>query len=437
MSFTVTTNTDSFAQNCTDTHVHFYYPVPPPHTHSGIIFMKYQVVMFFLLVIFWGSIDFIVPQIMLFIQTYSFTNEGEDEGQDEGQNEGHHEGQNEGHHEGHHEGEDEGFFEEGADDDNMGDHDDIDNNSDDDGGDDDGGDDDGGDDDGADDDGADDDNEANMFNFDKGIFERPKYTAYFTGDWRKPEMKPHFEKIKYWFAPEGHDQLRILSQEDEARLQAKSAFELFDRAYNAKNTVGSTIGNFFLAAGAGRGSAQFTVMDAAGNVIEIFTGPGIAKNETAEQAEERKIMYDQILTCIANSYEIGYAVFFDAMFHLIKNTEAPFVPDGAEMPRSLIDVPTMTDFVEFYGFGKAISNTKTLVIRNVKITTEFGTVKRKISFITGEDYQFDIGSGKGALVDPLDGVNAASFQFGEWQEYENELYKVAHFIAFPENYSVA
>lgn len=415
MSFTCT-------ENCYDSlplHSDFYKQTELSHTQT---FMKYPFALlnlFFVLVAFWGCIDFIVPEIMLFIQTYSFT-EDEDGAEDEGYGDG--------------DGEDEGDDDGG--DGPVSDHDDFDEgefNGGDEGEDDFNGDEFNGGDEGEDDEF----NGSGNDEVEKGMFETLPHTAYFTGDWRKPEFAHCFEKIKYWFDPACHDKLVILSQDDEACLQAKSAFKIFDMAYGAKYTLGSTIGCYFLAAGAGRGSAQFTVMNDEGRVVQVFKGPGIPKNETFAQNVERNKEYDEILEAIASIYEISYAVFFDSMFHLIKNTNAPVVPDGHEMPRNVIDIPTMMDFVEYYGFGKSITNAKTLVIRNVKIATEFGTQKRKISFITGEDYQFDIGSGNGALIDPFDGTKTASYEFGEWQNYENELFKIAHFLAFPSDYAVA
>ena len=253
-----------------------------------------------------------------------------------------------------------------------------------------------------------------------------KYPAFFTGQWRK-EHKDRFELLRSYFTPEHQDKLVILSQDKEAELQAKSAYLYFKRAYGIENTIGATLGIYFLAAGSGRGSAQFTVLNAQGEIVDVFCGPGIPKGETEEQANQRKNDYETILVEINKKYEIGYAMFFDSMYHIIKDNAEKIIKDGDMLPSTPEEIPTMADFTPHYGFGEAITKAKTLVVRNFKLPSKNAHDDKifKISFITGDYMKFDIGSGKGSLVDPNTEKTISGMDFDNWQTDDEDLYDIA------------
>ena len=74
---------------------------------------------------------------------------------------------------------------------------------------------------------------------------------------------------------------------------------------------------------------------------------GIPKNESTVDQMNRQSCYNQIINDITEKFEITHAMFCDSMFHLIKNTNAPVVKDGTELPQ-LEDIPTMEAFIPHY-----------------------------------------------------------------------------------------
>ena len=130
-------------------------------------------------------------------------------------------------------------------------------------------------------------------------------------------------------------------------------------------------------------------------------------------------------------------MFCDSMFHLIKHTNAPVVKDGTELPQ-LEDIPTMEAFIPYYGFGEAIKNARTLVIRNVKMPKTnsgaddddvFESPMYKTSFISGDDIMIDLGSGKMALVDGETGQQIVNVDIGDWENDDDALELIAELIA--------
>lgn len=267
-------------------------------------------------------------------------------------------------------------------------------------------------------------------------FPSPQYKTLATGKWRTNEAR--FQKLKSYFHPDDDKMFEILSHEDEAIGQGTSAFELFKRAYGIENTVGATIGSHFMAFIAGRGSTQIVVFDANGTMMQCdMLDVGIPKNESTVDQINRQSCYNQIINDITEKFEITHAMFCDSMFHLIKNTNAPVVKDGTELPQ-LEDIPTMEAFIPHYGFGEAIKNARTLVIRNVKMPKTnsgaddddvFESPMYKTSFISGDDIMIDLGSGKMALVDGETGQQIVNVDIGDWENDDNALELIAELIA--------
>ena len=160
---------------------------------------------------------------------------------------------------------------------------------------------------------------------------------------------------------------------------------------------------------------------------------GISKNESTVEKMDRQSLYNQVINNIAEKYEITHVMFCDSMFHLIKNTDAPVVKDGTELPE-LEDIPTMEAFIPYYGFGEAIKNARTLVIRNVKMPKSscendvFESPIYKTSFISGHKPMIDLGSGKMALVDGETGQQLANIDIDDWENDDNALELIAELI---------
>ena len=287
-----------------------------------------------------------------------------------------------------------------------------------------------------DDDDSDDDDEEN-----KGRYLPPsQYKTLATGKWRKNEAR--FQKLKSYFHPDDDKMFELLSHEDEAIGQGTSAFELFKRAYGIENTVGATIGSHFMAFIAGRGSTQIVVFDSDGTMKHCdMLDVGIPKNESTVDQMNRQSCYNQVINDIAQQFEITHVMFCDSMFHLIKNTDAPVVKDGTELPQ-LEDIPTMEAFIPYYGFGEAIKNARALVIRNVKMPKRnsggdegdvFESPMYKTSFISGYDPVIDLGTGKMALVDGETGQQIINVDIGDWENDDNALELIAELIANQES----
>ena len=270
----------------------------------------------------------------------------------------------------------------------------------------------------------------------KRYFPPPIYKTLATGKWRKNEAG--FQKLKSYFHPDDDKMFELLSHEDEAIGQGTSAFQLFKRAYGIENTLGATIGSHFMAFIAGRGSTQIVVFDSNGNMKQCeMLDVGIPKNESTVDQMNRQSCYNQVINDLATRYEITHAMFCDSMFHLIKNTNAPVVKDGTELPQ-LEDIPTMEAFIPHYGFGEAIKNARTLVIRNVKMPKTngggdnddvFESPIYKTSFISGDEPMIDLGSGKMALVDGKTGQQIVNVDIGDWENDDDALKLIAELIA--------
>lgn len=268
------------------------------------------------------------------------------------------------------------------------------------------------------------------------------FNALFTGKWRTTLGIERLNILKCYFNTNCHDLFVLLPQKDEALRQAQSAHTLMKTAYGPDffnpQSPGFVPPFVFLAAGAGRGSAQFTVLNSCGNELDIFTGPGIPKNETNQESEQRNRIYSDILTNIATKYKIDYAVFFDSFFHLIKNTDALFIPDGNPLPKDPTSIPTWSNYINYFGFDNTVLvnefNPKTLVIRNVRmpVNDSGGEIedsqKYKISFCLGEYSEFDIGSGNAALVDSKTGTKLSEYELGDWENDEFALQELAFWL---------
>ena len=260
-----------------------------------------------------------------------------------------------------------------------------------------------------DEDKTDDDEDEDKTNRDEVSYApRPLYKALFTGSWRTENGEKQFQKLLDMFHPEDRDLLQTLTQKDEGDMQTESALDIFNRAYGFDATVGATMGGYFLSAGLGRGSGQINVVNANGDIVERFTCPGIPRNETPKQAQARTNQLNDVLSEIASKYEIVVAVFFDSFFHLVKNTDAPFVPDHGSLFPQFEDIPFLKEFETHLGItNNPLPNTRALFVRNFKLPPTLfrdDTEEYKIGFISGSEPMFDIGSGNAALVNPTNGT---------------------------------
>ena len=98
----------------------------------------------------------------------------------------------------------------------------------------------------------------------------------------------------------------------------------------------------------------------------------------------------------------------------------------------------MEAFIPHYGFGEAIKNARTLVIRNVKMPKTngggdnddvFESPMYKTSFISGDESMIDLGSGKMALVDGETGQQIVNVDIGDWENDDDVLKLIAELIA--------
>lgn len=261
---------------------------------------------------------------------------------------------------------------------------------------------------------------------------RPKYKALFTGSWRTETGEKQFQKLLDMFHPEDRDMLQTLTQTDEGDMQTESALNIFNWAYGFDATVGATRGGYFLSAGLGRGSGQINVVNANGYIVDRFTCFGIPRNETPEQAQARTDQLNDVLSEIASKYEIVVAVFFDSFFHLVKNTDAPFVPDHGSLFPQFEDIPFLKEFETHLGItNNPLPNTRALFVRNFKLPPPLfrdDTEEYKIAFISGSEPMFDIGSGNAALVNPTNGTKIAEHEIESINETEH-LKSLAEWIS--------
>ena len=269
---------------------------------------------------------------------------------------------------------------------------------------------------------GDEDTNASSSNAEDSYLARPLYKALFTGSWRTENGEKQFQKVLDMFHPDDRDMLQILTQKDEGDMQTESALNIFNWAYGFDATVGATRGGYFLSAGLGRGSGQINVVNANGDIVDRFTCFGIPRNETPEQAQARTDQLNDVLSEIASKYEIVVAVFFDSFFHLVKNTDAPFVPDHGSLFPQFEDIPFLKEFETHLGItNNPLPNTRALFVRNFKLPPTLfrdDTEEYKIGFISGSEPMFDIGSGNAALVNPTNGTKIEEHEI----ESINETY---------------
>ena len=121
----------------------------------------------------------------------------------------------------------------------------------------------------------------------------------------------------------------------------------------------------------------------------------------------------------------------------VKSGEFQLGAVGTELPQ-LEDIPTMEACIPHYGFGEAIKNARTLVIRNVKMPKTngggdnddvFESPIYKTSFISGDEPMIDLGSGKMALVDGKTGQQIVNVDIGDWENDDDALKLIAELIA--------
>lgn len=218
----------------------------------------------------------------------------------------------------------------------------------------------------------------------------PVSYGFATGKWRnQPELLVKLCKLL-------GDEFKIdlLSQKDEAISQAKCAHAMMSSLIRNLED-----GQNVLFMGAGRGSSQFTLMTASGDLVDIGMGSGYSKEGPPPVGELTNILAE---LSREHRDSIGLVVAFDSFFHICKKT-CPVVPDGEYLPESVMT--TCNDFADALEILPASWTEKPMiVVRNFKVMSSEDLCK--IGHLTTFKYgngRFDLGSGRVAVVNPLNG----------------------------------
>lgn len=235
-----------------------------------------------------------------------------------------------------------------------------------------------------------------------------------TGKWRE------FESRRALLEAILNHPVTILSQEDEGILQAQCAHQIMME----NDFVSPTENNdeertdLYLYLGAGRGSTQFTILDANGDFVDAVNVPtGYPKGGEpnisllSEKAAEIHSKFGEAISMIVG---------FDSIFHALKHT-APVVEDESVL--SDATPTTGKDFSQLGFLTDLYADTDMLVVRN--FITKDGNM-RKITFATGDDLLIDLGSGNASLVDPCTGQQIENRELpADWMTNDESLLAVS------------
>lgn len=239
-----------------------------------------------------------------------------------------------------------------------------------------------------------------------------------TGTWRaNPEM---FTKLKSMFDDKWD--FTLLSQEDEAIGQSQCAFKLMNNAGYLDDLVdGQTV----LFMGAGRGSSQFSLLNLKGEKVAILMGSGYSKNGLAPIGELKNLLVD---LSREHRDSIGMVVAFDSFYHICKKT-SPVVPDGEFLPDSVIT--TCNDFADALEIiPESWADIPMVVVRNFQVMGLEGVYKigHLTTFEKGDGI-FDLGSGRVAVMDPLNGTFRYEADLpADWTDNDSKLSEIADLL---------
>lgn len=241
------------------------------------------------------------------------------------------------------------------------------------------------------------------------------FDVFATGLWRKkPEW---FDRLQVLLGDKF--KLTLLTQEDEAIKQANCARVMMS------NLIDLDDGQHVLFMGAGRGSTQFVLMTPSGDVVEIKLGSGYPKGGPPPVGELTNLLAE---LSRGHCDSVGLVVAFDSFYHICK-TSCPVVPDSEYLPESV--VTTCSDFADALDILPASwADKPMIVVRNFKVTVRDDLCKigHLTTFKSG-DGRFDLGSGRVAVVNPLNGqvLYGAELPAG-WIDDESSLPVIADLI---------
>lgn len=212
----------------------------------------------------------------------------------------------------------------------------------------------------------------------------------------------------------------VLSQTDEGRQQAASAFKLMKMGGLLDQIPDDSVVLFM---GAGRGSTQLTLMFMDSSICDIKMGTGYSK-DGPPPVEELRQLFKQIEDCSG----LGLVVAFDSFFHICKGS-CPVVPDGSELPSSV--TTKCKDFADALEILPASwAEMPMIVVRNFKLrgSDELRKIGHLTTFEEGQGVG-DLGSGRFAVVDPLNGTARYSTDLPDgWEKDVASLPVIADLI---------
>lgn len=261
------------------------------------------------------------------------------------------------------------------------------------------------------------------------------YKLYLTGDWREvpvDTVEKLRQEITYILADRGAPftvHLSLLNQYFEADWQARSALAILDRHDLIKNCPPMASGfamnsnlpraRLGLFVGAGRGSTQMTIINLDNhNIVKIFRTSGFPMKEEPDW-QKLKTTAKEVADWADGS--ICFIAGFDAIFHILKTTGAPIIPDFGKLPDKI--TTRGRDFDELGFLTEHFKNVPMIVFRNV--CTSDG-LSRKVSFVIGDEVAVDGGSGKWSIISPSTGSQLEYMDLPkDWKDNEERLPEIA------------
>jgi len=249
---------------------------------------------------------------------------------------------------------------------------------------------------------------------------------FLTGKWRKSEHEDRVRMIKDYF----YENVTLVTAQDEAHGQANFAHKqlvdfgyidaLWNEFYRKKpDLVDTEYEPLFVYFGAGRGSAQASVLTADGKILNSYYGDGFPRLKEGESHT-----YDNIAKIwgeIISDYDEGGCIvsvmMFDAMYYQAKEKHCATLKDNDYIYKEWdTDYDSWYNNEETYtaiGFGRndnQVSQPTFLCVRNFKTDND---VSKKVHFLPTDqgDYAWDIGSGKMALVHTETGAQMKNIEF--------------------------
>lgn len=232
-----------------------------------------------------------------------------------------------------------------------------------------------------------------------------------TGKWRE------FEQRRILLETTLKTPVTALSHEDEGTLQAQCAHKIMVENGFVKSFA-EDMEAVYLYLGAGRGSSQFTLLDATGEFVNAYNvSTGYPKGGEPD-IDLLKKTAGEIHDTFGDS--IRMIVGFDSIYHVLKKT-CPVVPD-----EGILADFQMTKGKDFAALGyltELYPDTDMLVVRN--FVTSDGNM-RKITFATGTELLIDLGSGNANLVNPLTGQQLETRELpADWMTNDLSLVEVS------------